>query len=375
MTESFLVIRRCARQAVLITVLLTAASHARLHAQVPQRTLGPRAAEGSELFSQVRGFRELSDGRLLITDQIEKKIVLLDLDKRSATRVGKQGEGPAEYQSATDLFALPGDTTLLVDVPRGLNAFTIITPDIRLGAVTKLPDGVSVSYVNGVDRSGRLYFPAAVYGSGPSAPDSAPLLRIDRPRQKADTVLFLRVPRRVPGVPSNPYNPRDQWAVGPDGSIAVVNVDDYHVTWVRPDGKRTVGPRITYERIKVMQQDQDDFRALARRMQGIGVSGGGSTAGAAPPTLQSSGFPEYKPPFFGNDAVQIAPNGELWVRRSQSIAEKRPVHDIIDADGKRIATITLPADTKLLKLGARGIYLARWDQDDLIHIERYAYPR
>jgi hypothetical protein len=34
----------------------------------------------------------------------------------------------------------------------------------------------------------------------------------------------------------------------------------------------------------------------------------------------------------------------------------------------------LPADTKLLALGAHGVYLAHYDDDDLIRIERYRYP-
>jgi hypothetical protein len=357
-------------------VLFSSVAGNRLQTQIPERVLGARTAEGSEQLSQVRGFRELSDGRVIVTDQTERKIVMFDFTRRTTTHLGREGDGPGEYGSATDLLPTANDTTLLSDARRSLNAYTIITPDGKLGNTITLPDSIAISYVYDVDRSGRIYLPKTIYASGPqqSGADSTPLLRVDLRRGRVDTATFLRVAKRgAPGVLPNPYNQRDQWAVAPDGSIAIVNVDNYSVTWIAPDGRRKIGAPIPYDRIPVTQKDQDEFRSLARRVQGIGVSSGGS--GTPPAPTQNSGFPANKPPFFGNDAVHVAPNGELWVRRAQPLTDSRPLHDIINSEGRRIATIRLPAETKLLELGAHGIYLARWDQDDLIHIERYAYPR
>lgn len=130
--------------------------------------------------------------------------------------------------------------------------------------------------------------------------------------------------------------------------------------------------RSPYEKIPVTRRDREEFGDLARRICGLGAAGGGASGGAQGERAAAA-FPAQKPPFFGNHAVLIAPNGELWVRRAQAAEERAPMHDIIDGAGRRIATVILPANTQLLALGRRGVYLARYDEDDLIRIERYGY--
>jgi hypothetical protein len=359
----------------LIAVLLACGLPGVAHAQrgAPVLTLGPREVEAAATFSQVRGFRELHDGRLLVTDQVERKIVLLDLAERTARAVGRQGPGPAEYQIATDLIATGSDTTLLYDVARGHQTLAIVTPDGRIDGARRLPPGGVMSFVFQVDGAGRLYAVSLrIVTPGVQAADSVPVLRSDFERGTVDTAFC------VPTIPQdrmapNPYNPRNQWAVGRDGRAAIVDVERYRVTWIAPDGRRTIGDPIPFDRIPVTQRDKDEFRDLARRVQGIGVAGATTSDGgrAGGPVVT---FPRYKPPYFGNFALMIAPTGELWVRRSQEAGAKAPVHDIIDGSGRRIATVALPADTRLLALGTRGVYLARFDEDDVIHIQRHPYP-
>ncbi|NOT07903.1 MAG: hypothetical protein HOP28_06820 [Gemmatimonadales bacterium] len=362
--------RRFAAVALLVLAYSTAAN---AQQRLPARLLGPVEAVGSEPFSQVRGFRELSDGRVIVTDQREKKIVLLDLAKKTAVSIGRVGGGPGEFQTATDLIGMPGDTTLLIDVGRGLDRLSVILPDGKIDGSVILPQNTWTSYLFQVDRAGRLYFPERVISASGGAPrDSVPVLRVDLRRKSVDTAFSVRAVRRGPGVPSDPYNPRPQWAVDANGRAAVVEVEDYRVTWIAPDGKRTRGAPISFERLAVTERDKEEFRALARRISGLGTGLATPTGTAArPPALE---FPEYKPPFFGNNAVMFAPNGELWVRRSQPASEKGLVHDIIGAAGVPVATITLPVNTVLLALGVRGVYLAHYDDDDLIRIERYRYP-
>jgi hypothetical protein len=368
--------RRLALTLPALLVLLVAAATLVAQEAVPSRALGTREAEGAETFSQVRGFRELSDGRVLITDQRERKIVLLDLTRGTAMRVGREGPGPGEYQMAIDLVAMPGDTTLLGDVGRGLDILSVITPDGKISGSKRLPEGSRFSYLFGVDAAGRIHVAQTIFRTaGEPAPDSQPILRLDLRRNVADTAFFVRTIPRNPAAP-NPYSPRHQWAIGRDGSAAIVDVEKYQVTWITTDGRRTTGAPIPFEPIAVTQADHDEFRELAIRLGGIGQSGMARVGGASgSASLPAPAFPSHKPPFLGNDATMIAPNGELWVRRSQRAREKAPRHDIIDRNGQRIATVTLPPNTKLLALGVHGIYLARYDEDDLIHIERYAYPR
>jgi hypothetical protein len=361
----------CATARVVPLLAISAMAALAQTGAAPARTLGPKLAEGSETLSQIRGFRELSDGRVIVTDQIEKKIVLLDFAKNTATRLGKQGPGPGEYQSATDLFGMPGDTTLLVDGGRGLNAMTIIAPDGKLGGRAELPAGLTLSYGAVAPGSGHVYHTEMRVPPSATGNDSTPVYRIDVRRRTMDTAFFLRIIPTPRGMPRNPYNPRHQFAVGSDGRVAVVDVEEYRVTWILPNGQRKTGTPIPYEKLPITQRDKDEFRKLAGRYQGIGVSGIVGPNGELP----EGSFPAVKPPYFGNGAILIAPNHEVWARRTQRAGDLRPLHDILGADGQRVATISLPENSKLLALGKFGVYLARYDEDDLIHVERYAYPR
>ena len=48
-----------------------------------------------------------------------------------------------------------------------------------------------------------------------------------------------------------------------------------------------------------------------------------------------------------------------------------PSADVFDAQGKLIATVKMPPKTRVLALGAKGVYLARNDDDDLQYIQHH----
>ena len=72
-------------------------------------------AVSSESFSLIKGFRELSDGRILVTDWTEERVTVLDLVSGDARDLGRVGGGPSEFRLPSQLIPLPGDSTLLVD--------------------------------------------------------------------------------------------------------------------------------------------------------------------------------------------------------------------------------------------------------------------
>ena len=84
-----------------------------------------------ESFSTVRGLRELPDGRVLIADGLGQVLVIVDLDAGTVDTVGRVGGGPREYRMPDRLFALPGDSILLVDLGNG--RLTVLDPDLEFG--------------------------------------------------------------------------------------------------------------------------------------------------------------------------------------------------------------------------------------------------
>ena len=69
---------------------------------------------------------------------------------------------------------------------------------------------------------------------------------------------------------------------------------------------------------------------------GDDVVGGGPGGRNAPPPrvapqeASEIEWPETLPAFSGNDAVQMTPDGQVWVQRVKSASDKTPTYDIFD---------------------------------------------
>jgi hypothetical protein len=361
--------------------------------------------EYAEPFSCISGLRELSDGRIVVTDVREKTVQLIDLKKGTSTKIGREGQGPGEWSTPQGLFAVPGDTTLMWD-PQNQRFLTIL-PNGTVGKEMKVDLGggsrgsLMTAFPRGVDAMGRLYYQGSSFiftdGGPPTSADSAPILRFDRRTAKVDTVTFLQLPKsnvqtsgstgnvsiRVTG--PNPFAPQRLWTVAPDGRIALVHPEPYHVEWLSPSKSRTVGPEISYERLRLTEADKAPVQApncgVTISLGGgdaggagggqvrstVSAVGGGGASGAPPRT----DYPEFKPPFasrFGGPIV--TPEGDLWVARSRGPNDP-PIYDVIDARGHVKERVQLPRGTRISGFGKGTIYLNRMDADDLVYLQRY----
>jgi hypothetical protein len=371
----------------------------------PLRTLSKMELEYAEPFTCISGVRELSDGRIVVSDVREKTVQLIDLRKGTSMKIGREGQGPGEWSTPQGVFAVAGDTTLLWD-PQN-QRFLTINPDgsVGKGVTVDLGGGnrgqIMASLPRGVDATGRLYYQGSSFvfnqGQPPTSLDSAPVIRYDRRTSKIDTITYVQLPKsnvqssgtsgnvsiRVTG--PNPFAPQLAWTVAPDGRIAVIHPEPYRVEWMSPSGARTAGPEIRYDRLKLTEADKAPVQTpncgVSFSIGGGGGGGGGRATqaavsvgsgvggpGGAPPRTD---YPEYKPAFLPRyGAPIIAPNGELWVGRSRGPNDP-PVYDIFDARGQLSGRIQLPKGTRISAFGNGTIYLYRMDDDDLVYLQRY----
>ena len=140
-----------------ISAALLALSAAPVTAQDTERVHLSNPDQFPEPFSSIRGLRELSDGRLLISDGLEQAVRWVDFEHQRTQQVGRSGQGPGEYRMPGTLLPLPGDSTLLVDF--GNIRMTVIDPDGRFGASTPmlLANDLFIR-PTGADSTGRLFF-------------------------------------------------------------------------------------------------------------------------------------------------------------------------------------------------------------------------
>ena len=254
--------------------------------------------------------------------------------------------------------------------------------------------GAGLLNVRGADGRGNLYFQGMALpadGSGTAA-DSVPIMIWDRVSPRIDTVAWLPIPAserpkvtreggretfmvRIGG--GGAWPKQTAWLPAPDGRIAIVSPEPYQITWLK--GKnRSAGPVIPVSLPKVTEADKKDWidRQSRQRPVVMAIGGGpGDRAGPPPRVPQQEAseieWPETLPAFSGNDAVQMTPEGQVWVQRVKSANDKTPSYDIFDGTGTLVGAATLRPRSRIVGFGKGTVYVVRTDADDLQYLERY----
>jgi hypothetical protein len=339
-------------------------------------------------FTQIRGLRELRDGRLLVSDRLDLGVVVVQFGSSAVIKVGRTGAGPQEYRLPTALNVMPGDSVMLAD--EGNQRVAVIGPDLKVArSFTLMLPGVGFPMgARGQDPQGRfvLAIPGWVLSVRGQPLDTIPLVRFDSRSQKVDTIARLKSittpppgQRLVPGFGHTPFSAQDVWALGPDGRIAIARVGDYHIEWVAPDGRVTRGPPTPYEKLPVT--DADKLAFTRRFLEGSSISGKGEGGLSAIPAAmrdeenvrrmaEGNTFAAVKPPFTAA-APLISPEGTFWVERSGALTDPS-TWDTFDGIGRLVGRLRLPPDRRLVGLGVRALYVVATDDDGIQRLERYA---
>ena len=374
---------------------------------LPVQRLAGREAAGTE-FSSITALRELSDGRVLVADGVEKQLTMLTSSLRIARTIGRVGEGPGEFKGLASLSAMHGDTTLLYD---HLNQrFTVIHPDGTPGTtipeqavratriamtgpgggrplqvspqrrycviVPELPRGMAVPKgPQGQNEVRSAVDDSSTVGCG-ALDDAAPttLTRLRRPATRPIGDPELRAFGPVL------FDKADGWAMAPSGDVAVVRSDPYRVEWHRAGRLPLLGPAIPWTPGPVTKNELDRIHRTrkARLLEQDGkprVAPDGSGHGTTPAArLADIPLPSAttKPPFQA-DGIVAGPGNELWVLR-HGVDGALPRYDVFNAQGQRIRQVELDDGLKVIAVGARHIYTVRVDDDGLHHLERWNRP-
>lgn len=365
-------------------------------------TLSKPDAEYAEPFTEVRGIRELPDGRVLVSDWRDKVVMLLDLKAGTAVKIGREGQGPEEYAMPMALWATPDGGALLQDM--GNRRFLPIGADGKVGRALTPPQppappaggppgGMMIMGglvdARGVDGQGRLYFQGMAITADGSGADSVPIMRWDR-AAKVDTVAWVPLspdmrPQVTRGAGGNTMMVRIgggvawpkqvQWGVAPDGRIALVEPEPYRVTWLG-SGTRRTGQPVTYTPVRVTEAEKKEYRDQQSRarpvMMTVGGTGGTAPPAAARPTAgEDPKWPDTKPPFTGTGSVLVTPDGQVWVGRARRANDPTPTYDVFDGSGNLAGQVTLRPRSRVVGFGKGTVYVVRSDEDDLQYLERY----
>lgn len=350
--------------------------------------LKPASGTHPEEFTNVAAVRELADGRVLVTDNREQRLVVLDFAKATVAQVGRTGRGPNEYSMASSLFPLAGDSTLMPDV---LGRRWLLLAGAAI-VVTVPPDDPAVkateSRAIGADALGRVLQrrdpPRADGRTDTDARDSASIYLVTRATGGPETVAKLRNPPRrfevirnaegaitsassmVRGVLASD----EQALLFADGWLAVARTDPFRVEWRSPTGVWTRGAALPVPRIRI---DARERAAYVERNKA------NFTAANTPPGMpvrqppEASEFPEFVPAFPLGSALMAGPTGTLVVRRTKSADFAGSHYFVVDRRGRLLGEISLPANETIVGAGANTVYVAVKDEDDVMRLRRHPW--
>jgi hypothetical protein len=354
----------------LIAIAAVAASVAPPASEPPARRPAAVPVTVAAPFPHISAARQLSDGRILVTDARTPALAILDPKTGRATRVGSAGAGDGQYVQPGGIYAGADGASLVLD--RGLQRALVIDAkgDIartysiaKRGTSSAADDDLDLQRL---DAGGKVYFEdldARVRDRlAGGAATGMPVMRFDPAAQTGQTVARLREVESVsiPGGDGVTFrrgiigSPADGYGVAPDGRVAVVRASPYRVEWHAPDGRVVQGPVIAHDALA--WTDEEKKAIEAQRRQGPSVTSG-ATGGRTSGADLGLRFAPTKAPFEPG-GVMVSPEGQVWVRRTGPFGARTTIYDVFDRTGARVDRLEIDAATPVVGFGP-GVVLVR----------------
>ena len=363
---------------------------------IPIRPLGQVTAVARDTLGPRIVTRALPDGRVLVgvfafgtpADPGRRRVKLFDSTLQSYKLI-------FDSTSMPQLIRYFGDTTLALDA----TARSMIVLDgqgktVRTIAIPKQQDFPGlVGYIRTpwIDPKGRLVYqgtpqrpPVAspILRQIPFLPDSAPIVRGDFDTRKVDTIAMVKIVK--PGILEvkeavgsvsvrafvDPTSTADEWAMLPDGTIAIVRERDYHIDWIAPDGTRTSTPKMSFEWKRVTDDRKreiiDSLKPTVDTLRSqnppatIPTPDGPVRLSVDFQPIPIDKLPEFEAPI-GPGSVRADLEGNLWiVPRITAASTGGLLYDVVNRKGEIFERVQFPPGVALVGFGPGGVvYLNR----------------
>lgn len=353
--------------------------------------LGAAIDEFPEPFTGPIRMVELRDGRVLLMDTRERRLLRVDFSSGRFDTTSRNGEGPLEYRSTVFKLALaPGDSVWTYDLSR--KRIIVFSPDgepVRSFSSTGAEDRMDVMsspWMIAVDSSGRWIGQGQRFSDRPPYIASGHYITRNDPRTAAqDSIVTLANPtlqRTEQGsYIVGSFEARDGWAAFSDGTVLVVRGANYFVELHRLGaGVDSIGA-VAHRRVPLTQADAEYVRDSTAKLQGALVAATLANIPELrnrplPPThVLPDPLPTHWPVLVSDDPIVVDRQDRAWVRvRTAAFDTGAARYDLLGRDGRFIKAVELPVGEQLVGFGREVVYLARRDEDDLLHLRRYPLP-
>lgn len=333
---------------------------------------------------------ELRDGRLLLMDTRERRLLRVDFARGTMDTISRQGDGPLEYRSMMALARAPGDSIWGFDlVRRQMVVFTPAGEPARSFPTIVGEDPMqrlSAPWLRAVDSAGRWLGRGQRFSlSQPFISDTIAVVRTNPASQQVDTVTTLAGIAPTQNADGSreigDFSNVDAWAAFADGLVLVVRGATYAVELHHVDGRVESVGIVPHRRVPLTRADAERVRDSVAQQTGALVA----TSMANLPQLQNrprpptyvlpNPLPMYWRLLPDGDAIAVDGQDRAWVRvRSAPFDSGFTRFDVLGRDGRFIKAVQIPAGELLVGFGRNVVYVARRDADDLLRLRRYPRP-
>jgi hypothetical protein len=225
--------------------------------------------------------------------------------------------------------------------------------------------------------------------------DSGPIVRADFDTRVVDTLVTVKrkrgtarthysrdhdgnVTRRTV---LNPFDVSDEWAVLPNGTIAIVRAHDYHIDWLDPDGTKRSTPKMPLDWIRLSDEEKqrkvDAWKPYAARLSAaqpperLPFAYGPRRLTNTVELVGADALPDYEPPL-SPGAVMADLDGNLWIAPRTAIPDGSGGlrYDVVDSSGRIVERVTVPKGRRIAAFGPRGTVILAHVQSGVTTIER-----
>jgi len=220
-------------------------------------------------FGTISEFLHDTDGNIYLLDGQLSEIQVFDPSGELLRTVGRQGEGPGEFQNGADMFWAPNGQIGVVQAWPG--KVVMITPDGDPGLTFALPyrgGGGFQSVTRGAGAGDRMVLAGTAWArDGEQQMQFAYLKAYDTAGN--ELAHFVETSRETnfgnyEFIEEEYVDFQRRWAVAPDGRVAAaLSFDDYRLTVWNPDGSvDRIIERPDYPEIKRTGDEKDRFQSI-----------------------------------------------------------------------------------------------------------------
>jgi hypothetical protein len=340
----------------------------RIHPE-PDLTIGEAEGNPSYQFADIQGAVRMDDGRIVVADAGNYVLRFYNPNGKIIHSVGRQGQGPGEYESLAWIGACGDRTVYAWDFV--LDRISIIDMHGEFQRSFKLSESAAITSAIGMrcHKDGTLVVASRVIGApaalGPHRVKSSIHLLDAHGRIVQDLGEYPGMDRyRYDSSDGpQPFGKETAYAIG-DHVVYVGTADEYMIQALPVEGTSATQIGRNVERRPITRRDQT--RYIEQRLSRIKDR---SQRERVAQNLRSIQFPDHFPAYRSFIVDQL---NNLWVEQYRTPTDDAPRWDVFGPDGMFLGTLTAPAGLEVYQVGA-GFILGKWSDPldvGFIHLHR-----